>query len=254
MLKGFVDAYRVLGNKEYLDAATSNANFILTYQLREDGGLNHNYKDGKSTINGYLEDYSATIDAFITLYQQTLDSKYLFSARDLSNYGIDHFYDDGSQLFYFTSNSDADLVSRPIEYRDNVIPASNSMMAKNLFVLSHYFDNKHFLSIATNMLNNVKPEIEDYGSGYSNWMDLMLNYTHPFYEVAIVGKDVMSKISEINTKYIPNKILVGSKSEEYLPVLEGRYVEDATYIYVCVDNACQLPVKDSDAALNLIKN
>ena len=36
------------------------------------------------------------------------------------------------------------LVARSIEYTDNVIPASNSIMAKNLFKLSHYFNNEHF--------------------------------------------------------------------------------------------------------------
>ena len=89
-------------------------------------------------------------------------------------------------MFFFTSNEDDSLVSRTIEYRDNVIPASNSMMAKNLFKLSHSFDNEHFRKTAITMLNNVKPEIQEYPSGYSNWFDLMLNYTSPYYEVAIV--------------------------------------------------------------------
>src|SRR5690606_3138686 len=47
MLKGYVDAYRVLDNKSYLEAAEKNAHFIINNQLRKDGGLNHNYKDGK---------------------------------------------------------------------------------------------------------------------------------------------------------------------------------------------------------------
>ena len=80
-------------------------------------------------------------------------------------------------MFYVTSNEDHALITRNVEYRDNVIPASNSIMAKNLFKLSHYFDNEHFRKTAMTMLNNVKPEIQEYGSGYSNWLDLMLNYT-----------------------------------------------------------------------------
>jgi uncharacterized protein YyaL (SSP411 family) len=162
MLKGYLDAYRVFKNEAYIEAAKKNATFILNNQLREDGGLNHNYKDGKSTINGYLEDYGATIDAFIALYENTLDEKWLFASRDLTNYAFDYFFDDISKMFYFTSHEDDDLVTRNIEYRDNVIPASNSMMAKNLFKLSHYFENEHYLKTATTMLNNVKPEMEEY--------------------------------------------------------------------------------------------
>jgi len=253
MLKGYVDAYRVFGNNDYLASAEKNANFILDNQLREDGGLNHNYKNRKSTINGYLEDYAATIDAFLSLYENTLNEAWLTTARDLANYTFDHFYDDTNKMFYFTSDEDKSLVSRSIEYRDNVIPASNSMMAKNLFKLSHYFDNDHYRNTAITMLNNVKPEMQEYASGYSNWLDLMMNYTNPFYEVAIVGTDVKQKITELNKTYIPNKLIAGSTSENNLPLLENRYNPGNTLIYVCVNRACKLPVSEVSQAIKFLK-
>ncbi len=254
MLKGNVDAYRVLGDRTYLETAIKNAEFIINAQLRSDGGLNHNYKNGKSTINGFLEDYATTIDAFISLYEQTLDLKWLLTARDLTNYTLEHFFDEKSHLFFFTSNTDADLVSRSIEYRDNVIPASNSIMAKNLYKLSHFFDNSHFSKTATAMLNNVKPEIQEYGSGYSNWLDLMLNYTEQFYEVAIVGTEVLNKISELNKTYIPNMIIAASLKNETLPLLENRFVENKTLIYVCENKACKLPVATIKEAFEQLEN
>ena len=253
MLKGYVDAYRVFGNDDYLASAEKNANFIISTQLREDGGLNHNYKNGKSSINGYLEDYATTIDAFISLYENTLDEKWLKTARDLANYTLDYFFDDHSKLFYFTSNSDAALVSRSIEYRDNVIPASNSIMAKNLFKLSHYFDNEHFSKTAMTMLNNVKPEMQKYPSGYSNWFDLMLNYAQPYYEVAIVGANAKQKVDALNKTYIPNKLIAGSTSENNMPLLENRYNPNTTLIYVCVNKACKLPVSEVKDAIKLLK-
>ncbi|MFV9552314.1 thioredoxin domain-containing protein [Algibacter sp. PT7-4] len=253
MLKGYIDAYRVFKNQDYLASAEKNANFIINNQLRKDGGLNHNYKNGKSSINGYLEDYATTIEAFITLYENTLNEKWLITAKDLTNYTFTHFFDKSSNMFFFTSNNDASLVSRSIEYRDNVIPASNSIMAKNLLKLSHYFDNEKFSTTATTMLNNVKPEMQDYPSGYSNWFDLMLNYTNPYYEIAIVGKDAIKKITELNKNYIPNKLIAGSTSENNMPLLENRYTPNNTYIYVCVNKACKLPVTKINEALKFIK-
>ncbi|HLT33609.1 MAG TPA: thioredoxin domain-containing protein [Aquaticitalea sp.] len=253
MLKAYVDAYRVLGETSYLEIAIENGEFILNHQLRKDGGLNHNYKNGKSTINGFLEDYAATIEAFLLLYEQTLRSKWLLTARDLANYTLDHFFDDRSKMFYFTSNEDADLVSRSFEYRDNVIPASNSIMAKNLFKLSHHFINEHFLKIANTMLNNVKPEMQTYPSGYSNWLDLMLHHTNPFYEVVVVGEKSIEKIAELNTTYIPNKIIAGSTNDEKLPLLENRYVQNQTLIYICKDKSCSLPVSEVDDALKQLR-
>ncbi len=253
MLKGYADAYRVFGNEDYLASAEKNANFIINNMLREDGGLNHTYKDGKSTINGYLEDYSATIDAFLALYENTLNETWLNVARDLANYTFDHFFDEKSKMFYFTSNQDESLVSRSIEYRDNVIPASNSIMAKNLFKLSHYFDNEHFSKTAMSMLNNVKPEMMEYPSGYSNWFDLMLNYAQPYYEVAIVGADAKQKITELNKTYLPNKLIAASSSENNMPLLENRFNPGNTFIYVCVNKACKLPVTEVKDAIKFIK-
>jgi hypothetical protein len=253
MLKGYLDAYRVFGNPDYLASAEKNAKFLVNTQLREDGGLNHNYKNGKSSINGYLEDYATTIDAFISLYENTLNESWLITARDLTNYTFDHFYDQNSKMFYFTSNNDAALVSRSIEYRDNVIPASNSIMAKNLFKLSHYFDTTHFSETAISMLNNVKPEMLEYPAGYSNWFDLMLNYVFPYYEVAIVGAQAKQKIDELNKTYIPNKLIAGSTYENNLPLLKNRYNPNNTLIYVCVNRACKLPVLGVKDAIKFLK-
>lgn len=253
MIKGYVDAYRVFGDDTFLNSAIKNAEFIIAKQLKPDGGLFHNYKEGKSTINGYLEDYAATIEAFLSLYESTLDEKWLNNARNLTNYTFDHFFDDSSKMFFFTSNEDTSLVTRTIEYRDNVIPASNSMMAKSLFKLSHYFDNEAYANTAKIMLNNVLPELSQYPSGFSNWLDLKLNYTQKYYEVAIVGKDAKNKISELNKTYLPNKLLIGSTSENNLPLLKNRYVDDNTLIYVCVNKACKLPVTEVNDAISLIK-
>ncbi|MBT8259277.1 MAG: thioredoxin domain-containing protein [Bacteroidia bacterium] len=253
MLKGYIDAYRVFGNKEYLEIAIKNANFIYSRQMRPDGGLNHSFKDDKSTINGYLEDYATTIDAFLGLYRITLDKKWLNTSRNLLNYTFDHFYDDTSQMFYFTSDEDAALVTRNIEYRDNVIPASNSILAKCLFELSHYFDNEQYQNTATQMLNNMLPEIAQYPSAFSNWLDLMINYTQNYYEVAIVGQNVQGLHNELSRTYLPNILFIGSKEEDDLPLLKNRYVEGETYIYVCVNKACKLPVKTIEEALKLIE-
>lgn len=253
MLKGYVDAYRVFDDVQFLNTAIKNAEFILNTQIKEDGGLYHNFKDGKSTINGYLEDYATVIDAYLSLYENTLDEKWLTASRNLANYAFDHFFNDASKMFYFTSDEDTKLVARSTEYRDNVIASSNSIMAKNLLRLSHYFDNEAYAETAKTMLHNVVPEIAEYPSTFSNWLDLMLNYTNNYYEVAIVGTDVTKKIKALNSYYLPNKLIIGSDSENNLPLLQNRYVEGKTLIYVCVNKACKLPVEAVEKAVTFIK-
>ncbi|MFS4483911.1 thioredoxin domain-containing protein [Hyunsoonleella sp. 2307UL5-6] len=252
MLKGYVDAYRVFQEEKYLEAAQNNANFITSKLLRKDGGLNRTYKAGKSKINGYLEDYATVIDAYIALYEVTLNENWLITANNLTKYTFLHFYDEKSKLFFYTSDEDPSLVTRNTVYYDNVIPSSNSMMAKNLFKLFHYFDDKQFEGTAITMLNNVKPEMNAYPTVYSNWFDLMLNYTNPFYEVAIVGTEAKKKIVDLNKNYIPNKLIAASISENDMPLLKNRYNPDQTLIYVCVNKACKLPVSKVEKAINLL--
>jgi uncharacterized protein YyaL (SSP411 family) len=254
MLKGYVDAYRVFNDSHFLDIALKNAKFIENSLLKEDGTLYRNYKNGKASINGYLEDYSAIIDSYISLYEVTLDEKWLQLSKALTDTSFDYFFDSTSKMFYFTSNKDTQLIARKMEVEDNVMPASNSMMAKNLFKLSHYFDNEYYLKTSKQMLSNMVNNIPNYGSAYSNCLDLYSNFTEGYFEVAFSGKNALNKIKEINQKYIPNKFICGSLTDSNLPLLESRFVENNTLIYVCVNKTCQLPTENTNQAFEQIKN
>ncbi len=253
MLKGYIDAYRVFGDEHFLKRALKNANFIAKIQHKEDGGLYRNFKNKKSSINAYMIDYATVVDAFINLYEVTLDEKWLQNAKNLTNYSFDHFYDDKSNMFFFTSNVDKGLIARKTETDDNVIPSSNSIMANNLFKLGHYFGNKSYSKNANQMLHNVKDKALQYPAGASNWLLLYANYLGDFYEVAIVGEEAKQKLKEFNATYIPNKLIVGSTKDSKLLLLEYKYDKNRTTIYVCIDGACQLPVNETVKALEQIK-
>ncbi len=254
MLKAYLDAYRVFGDKTFLDSAIKNGNFIKTKQLETDFSLFHSYKNSKSTINGYLEDYATVIEAFIILYQNTFNNEWLDLSKQITEYTLDHFFDEEKNIFYFTSDQDPKLISRTIESSDNVIPASNSIMGKNLFLLSHYYDEARYKNISEQMLHTIKPQIASYASGYSNWLDLMLNFSFDFYEIVIVGDQVVNKLSEFNKIYIPNKLLAGSTVDSNSPLLKHRFVQDKTLIYVCVNSACKYPVENTEEAIKILQS
>ena len=253
MLKGYIDAYMTFGEKHHLDVALKNANFIANTQLQKDGKLWHSYKNGKSTINAYLEDYSITISAFIRLYEATFDEKWLNLADRMMQYATSHFYDKTSEMFFFTSDLDPELIARKMEINDNVIPASNSVMANALYDLGTILDKENYKKMSRTMLNNVKEEMSSYGSGYANYANLMLKLIHPYYEVAVVGKDANDKCLEINKEYKPNKLFIGSFGESDLELLEGKYVEGTTMIYVCENKVCQMPTNKIMQAIKLLK-
>ena len=253
MISGYVDAYKSFNDEIFKNEAINAGEFIFKNLIKKDGGLHHNFVNGKSKINGYLEDYATVIQASLDLYEVTLNQKWIERALNLSEYVLSNFSGVDSELFYFTSSQDEDLISRSVEFRDNVIPSSNSIMAKNLFRLYHYFDKQEYYEKAQNMSLSVTAEFETYPSGYTNWFDLIYNFKSNYYEIAVVGENSIKQVEEINKKYIPNKLIIGSKSENNLPLLKNRYVEGKTLIYVCVNKACKMPTEDLDEALSLVK-
>ena len=253
MCQAYTDAYLAFGNTYYLHSAIKNARFILDKQYQSDHSLWHSYKDGQSSINGFLEDYALTISAFIRLYEATFDEQWLNKAKDLTDYCHAHFYDSQSGMFFFTSDLDAPLVARKMEINDNVMPASSSVMANNLFALGHLLDNSDYLNMAQLQLNNIKSDMPSYGSGYSNWAILMLNYIAPFYEVAIVGTQAVQKALDFKQHYAPNTLLLGSTTDSPLPLLQNKMLEGQTTFYLCQNKSCQLPTTELKKVLNLLQ-
>jgi uncharacterized protein YyaL (SSP411 family) len=254
MLQGYIDAYKAFGNKEYLNSAIVNAEFIAENQLRDDNGLFRNYKAGKSTINAYSEDYATVIQAFISLYEVTLEEKWLLISKDLVDYMYTNFYDSENKMFYFTSNKDENLISRKVEVIDGVIPSSNSMLGISLFKLGHYFSNKIYMGTSEQMLNNLKSDIKRNPSSHSNWLSLMLNFTKPFYEVVVAGNNANELNNTLISEYLPNIIIGGSVEEtSNVPLLLNKYNSDETFVYVCVNGTCKLPQTEIKKAINSIE-
>jgi len=252
MIKGFVDAYVAIDKPEYLEIAIRNTNFLLHNIKNPEGGLFHNYKNGKATINGFLEDYAFMIEALIALYQATFDERWIVQARQLLDYTIEHYYDNQAGLFYFTSKNSNDLVARKFEVTDNVIPASNSSIAKSLFDLSLFFENPNYKKIAEGMLKRVEDKLISFPTAFSNWGILYINLVYPFNTVVFTGENVQSMSDSLNTSYLSNIIKAGSSGVSELPIFKNRFVDDKTMIYVCTGNECKLPVETVEEALRQI--
>jgi len=253
MLQGYVDAYKAFDQEEYLNKAVNIAEFLLRNQLRSDGGLNRNFKNGKSTINGYAEDYATVIQAFISLHEVTLDEKWLMLSKEIMEYTITHFYDSTSGMFFYTSKEDPNLIARKTEINDGVISSSNSIIGNSLFKLGQYFYDKKMTQLSKQMLNNLKIQIIKNPLGYSNWLHLMTNFTQPYYEVAVVGENAPTITKELYKNYLPNILISASSKDSELPLLEFKYIDGKTLIYVCVDGTCKLPLADISKAIKSIK-
>ncbi len=253
MTKAYVDAYKAFGEDKFLEIALKNARHIQLRLKREDGGLYHSYKDGKSYINGYLDDYSFYLESCISLYEVTGNGFWIDEAVRVTEYAFQKFYNEPSGLFNYTSSDDKMLIVRSKEIIDNVVPSSNSSMALSLYKLSLYTDNNKYLDASDKMLARVSERAASYPSYFSNWGVLMLDKTNRVYEIVVVGENAEDIVKEINKKYLPNTLVTYTVNKnDDISLFKNRYVDDKTLIYICENKACKTPVETVVDALKLI--
>jgi hypothetical protein len=253
MITGFTDAYTAFGQSEYLNMAIRNARFLIDKMVQTNGRIFRNYKNGKSTIDGFLDDYAFLIEAFINLYECTFDEDWLMEAKKLADYTLEHFYDEKSELFFYTSDLHDDAITRKIEVTDNVIPASCSSLANGMFRLGLLFENPDYSGIAVSMVRKVREKMMTYPSAFSNWAILQLQMVYPFYTVVITGPETAQKTTQLQKHYRPGLLFSGGTEKPTIPITDNRWSADATTIYVCTGSECRMPVKTIEEALSQLE-
>lgn len=170
-ITGLIDAWNATQEREFFLLALKTGRWLRNFQMNGDR-LWHTRQNGKSFIDGFLDDYAFTIEAFVKLYEATADGDWLEHAQQLLKHVRKRFRDEVSGMYFFTPE-DHQLIARKMELNDNVIPSTNSVMANNLFTLSVLLEDETLLAEAKQMLHNVMDGMEHYGSGYSNWAMLL---------------------------------------------------------------------------------
>lgn len=222
-ITGLTEAFKATEDHSYLKLAIQIARWIKTDQTGSDFQLWHTRQNGKSFIEGFLDDYAITIQAFLNLYQVSGNNDDLDFAEELCTYTMKHFFDQQSGMFFFTPDNH-DLIARKMEINDNVIPSTNSIMANNLLTLSLLKDKLDYEEKAKQMLQNVIEGMEQYGSGYSNWALLLLRFQK---EVRLL---TIPKSEEWN--------LFRKQSSSFL-LIRNTDEQEAT---VCAAGLCSIPM------------
>jgi uncharacterized protein YyaL (SSP411 family) len=99
------------------------------------------------------------------------------------------------------------------------------------------------------MLQQIIPNI-DYPSGFSNWLNVFMNYSGQNKELGICGKNASEYLSKINQKYLPNIVVAATNQPTALPFLKDRFIENQTLFYVCQNQSCLLPKTNFEEVLN----
>jgi uncharacterized protein YyaL (SSP411 family) len=241
-IAGLATAYRYLQIPELLQQATRALQFIETH-LIENGKLYRSYKHKRGTTEGFLEDYAFLIQAYTALYQATFHEPYLHQAKLWAEYVKHHFYDPADGYFHFTSSGSERLIARKKEIFDNVIPASNSVMAANLLRLGVLLDHREWVERATRMTHQLVDITRSEPVYLSNWGIVLSELTHGLAEVVMLGDDVKKIRAEWDQQFHPFALVMGAQQASNLPLLQNRTrVNGQDTIFVCYQQTCRLPV------------
>ena len=262
MLAAFAEASAVLDNKEYLEVAKQNADFILAnlqkpvgmegrdIQLESatlaDPKLLRTWKDGRAKLNAYIEDYANLADGLVDLFQVSGEVRYLKEAKRLADLMITEFWDEENGGFFFTANDHEELIVRTKDFYDNATPSGNSVAADVLLKLAKLTSDEKYERFASTVLRLAAAQLKRHPQGFGRTLSAIEFFLGDSKEIVLMGDEDGNLGREVWSEYRPGKVVVpanGSTESEMIPLLQGRAAIDGKpTAYVCENFACRMPV------------
>ena len=246
-------AFAATGEKRFKELAVSNMDFMLTkFATGKEQQFYHTWKEGKAKYPAFLDDYAYLIQALLQLQEITGDSQWLVKATNITRFVIEHFSEDSTGFFYYTTDYQKDVIVRKKELYDGAVPSGNAMMAYNLYHLSILTANKEWGDRARTMVGSLGKVIIKYPTSFGYWASLLEEMTRGTNEIVIGGKQSGKLHEEVLKEYIPNRVLMMTETgDPGFPLLEGRAAEKPS-VYLCRNYTCQQPVFSAKALIMLI--
>jgi hypothetical protein len=243
-IMGLVDAGRLLGREEYVDAALAAGRLLADVHL-VDGRLRRVSRDGRvGSPAGVLEDHGAVAGGFLALCGATGDEAWLGRATGLLDVAIDHFRaDDGG--FFDTPADGERLITRPRDPSDNASPSGTSLVVHALLAAYALTGEGQWRDAADEALAGVA-ELARRAPRFAGWsLAAAQALVDEAPEIAVVGPPGAGRSAlEVQARRWPGAVVaVADGPRSGVPLLAGRGpVDGEPAAYVCRGNVCDRPV------------
>jgi uncharacterized protein YyaL (SSP411 family) len=267
MISAYARAAQILDEPRYLEAATRAAKFLSANLYDEKGKLLfRNYRDGRSQIEGFADDYAFVIRGLLDLYEASFDVEWLKFAIGLQGTQDRLFFDEKNGGYFSTSGKDASVVLRMKDDNDSAEPAASSIAAVNLLRLAQFRDDKKLDERAQKTIDAFAPTLSHFASAMPQML-VALDYslTKPR-QIVIAGKidndAAKALLAEVHRHFLPNKILIladggdGQKffSEKNEAIGAMTPLDGKPAAYVCENFTCKAPVTEPKALRDLLSS
>ena len=149
-----------LNGYKFAAKAERAADFLLSNMRDLEGRLLRTHTAGQAKLNAYLDDYAFVIDGLLALHDATDDAKWLKAAKQLQDDQLQMFRDETGGGFFFTSHHHEELLARTKNCYDGVLPAGNSVSARNLIKLAKLTGEQRYLDEARTIVELFASNLE----------------------------------------------------------------------------------------------
>ena len=253
-LRSLAEAAFALGRDDWMEAARTNARFLLRGLRRDDGRLLRSWQGGRAHLLAYAEDYAALLEALLTLAEVD-DVAWLGEARTVADDLVRLFADDENGGVFTTGVDAESLIVRPKDYQDNATPSENSLAANGFLRLAAITGDAAYEARASQWIRTMAPLLGEHPTAFAYLLEAFERLVTPPIEVAVIGPPdapaTESLRAELRQRLIPASVLIAGATAvgaDLTPLLADRGPVDGTATaYVCEHYACRLPATDPAA-------
>ncbi len=167
MIKAMAKTGRLLQRADFIDSAQRALEFIRQ-RMWQNGRLLATAKGDKAHLNAYLDDYVFVADGAIELLQARWNDAHLGFAEQLMETVLEHFEDQETGAFYFTSDDHEALLYRAVPTHDEATPSGNGVAAQVLLKLSYLSGKIHYREVASRVINALQATAAQFPSAFGS--------------------------------------------------------------------------------------
>jgi uncharacterized protein len=266
MISAYARAAQVLDDPRYLEIATRSANFVRA-KLHDPSRkiLYRSYREGRSNIEGFADDYAMVIQGLLDLYEASFDVEYLKFAIQLQETQDRLFFDEKNGGYFSNSGRDKSVFVRMKDDNDGAEPAASSVAALNLLRLSQIYDDSKLAEHAKKTIDAFATILSQFPSGMPQMLVAVENSLGKPRQIVIAGNkgspETKVLLKEVHRHFLPNTIVIladASEGQKYLgegneAIRAMSLVEGKPAAYVCENFTCKAPVTDVKRLSDLLK-
>jgi uncharacterized protein YyaL (SSP411 family) len=256
MIHGMSVAGRLLEKVDYIESASRAAHFLKAH-CWQNNHLFANYKDGRATLNAYIDDYAFLIYGLLELLQSQWDNELYEWMLELADKLLADFEDTDYGGFYFTSNDHETLIQRLKSFSDDAIPSGNAIAAYALNRLGYLSGQQKYIDAAENCLRSAWSSIDHSPVSHCALLTVLSEYLTPPDILIIRSRPSDGKDWALTTQkyYLPFTLVYNIPADQTPhDSLSSKTASDGSIAYPCSGKQCHTPIKNESSLEAYLRN